>query len=171
MKFQAQLPRPSRDNATLLPALLAGALVLMAALQFALPAEAELPAQTGGSVQRALADRQVTRAIPDPVILRNALFAPGRANGGANVAAAGPLDGAVAVGMVRGRGFARAVLQQSDGSAVSVAVGGRYRGWRLIGLTKVNAIFTRDGVRVAMAFSNGTIQPNTAFQTQRADEQ
>ena len=170
MKFQVRFPRPSRDNGTLLPALLAGVLVLMVALQFALPAEVELPLQIGQAAPARLAVREVSRVVPDPIIARSALFAPGRGGGG-NVASAGPLDGAVAVGMVRGRGFARALLQQSDGSAVSVPVGGGYRGWRLAGLNKDYAIFTRDGERIAMPFTNGNVEPGRAFPNQQANEQ
>lgn len=141
----------------------------MVALQFALPAEVELPPQIGKAAPARFATREIARVVPDPIIVRSALFTPGRGGSG-SVAAAGPLDGAVAVGMVRGRGFARALLQQSDGSAVSVPVGGGYRGWRLAGLNKDYAIFTRDGERVAMPFTNGNAQSNRAFPNQQANE-
>jgi hypothetical protein len=169
LKFQARFPRPSRDNGTLLPALLAGVLVLMVALQFALPAEVELPPQIGQAAPARIAAREISRVVSDPAIARRALFTPGRGGTG-SVASAGPLDGAVAVGMVRGRGFARALLQQSDGRAVSVPIGGGYRGWRLAGLNKDYAIFTRDGERVAMPFTKGNAQPSRAFPNQQANE-
>jgi hypothetical protein len=155
-----------------MPALLCGVLVLMLALQFALPVDEELPAEVRRVVPARLAQSEVSRVVPDPIILRSALFSPGRGGGGANVAAAGPLDGAVVVGMVRGRGFARAVLQQSDGSPVSVPVGGSYRGWRLVALTPGNAVFSKEGERVAMAFTSGQILPNdNGFQPRRTNEE
>ncbi len=157
-----------------MPALLCGVLVLMIALQFALPVGDELPAEVRRVVPSRAAQVQTSLVVPDPIILRNALFSPGRAGGagGANVAAIGPLDGAAPVGMVRGRGFARAVLQQSDGSAVSIPVGGRYRGWTLVRLTASDATFTREGERVVLSFTDRPNLPNSnGFQPRRADEE
>ncbi|MEK6638398.1 MAG: hypothetical protein AABY88_09980 [Pseudomonadota bacterium] len=156
-----------------MPALLCGVLVLMLALQFALPTGDELPIEVRRVAPARLAQREVDRVAADPVILRNALFSPGRGGGGGgNVAATGPLDGAAVVGMVRGRGFARAILQQSDGSAVSISVGGNYHGWRLIGLSQGNAIFNKEGERIAMAFTGGRILPNeNGFQPRRTNEE
>lgn len=156
-----------------MPALLCGALVLMLALQFALPVDEELPAEVRRVVPARLTQSAVNRVVPDPIILRSALFSPGRGGGGGtNVAAVGPLDGARVVGMVRGRGFARAVLQQSDGSPVSVPVGGSYRGWRLVALTPGNAVFSREGERIALAFTSGQILPNdNGFQPRRTNEE
>jgi hypothetical protein len=155
-----------------MPALLCGVLVLMLALQFALPVDEELPAEVRRVVPARMAQSEVNRVVPDPIILRSALFSPGRGGSGANVAAAGPLDGAVVVGMVRGRGFARAVLQQSDGSPVSVPVGGSYRGWRLVALKPGNAVFSKEGERLAMAFTSGQILPNSSrFQPRRTNEE
>ncbi len=172
MKFQARFPRPSRDSGTLLPALLSGVLALMVALQFALPAEVELPLQIGQAVPARIATSEVARVVSNPVIMRNALFTPSRGgSGGGNVATAGPLDGAVVVGTVRGRGFARALLQQSDGSSIAVPLGGGYRGWRLAGLNRDAAIFTRDGERIAMPFTTGIVEANRSFPNQRANEE
>jgi hypothetical protein len=155
-----------------MPALLCSVLVLMLALQFALPTGDELPIEVRRVVPAKLAQSGVNRVVPDPIILRSALFSPGRGGSGANVAAAGPLDGATVVGMVRGRGFARAVLQQGDGSAVSVPVGGSYRGWRLVSLALGSAVFSKEGERVAMAFTSGRILPNeSGFQPRRTNEE
>lgn len=155
-----------------MPALLCGVLVLMLALQFALPVDDELPTEVRRVVPARLAQNGISRVVPDPAILENALFSPGRGGGGANVAASGPLDGAVVVGMVRGRDFARAVLQESGGGSVSVPVGGNYRGWRLVTLSSGKAIFSRDGERVALAFTSGQILPNEGgFQPVRTNEE
>jgi hypothetical protein len=147
-------------------------LVLMFALQFALPVGDELPAEVRRVVPARLAQSEVGRVVPDPIILRSALFSPARGGGGGNVAAVGPLDGAVVVGMVRGRGFARAVLQETNGTAVSVPLGGNYRGWRLAALSGGNAVFTKEGERVALAFTSGQILPNdNGFQPRRTNEE
>lgn len=157
-----------------MPALLCGVLVLMLALQFALPADDELPAEVRRVVPARASQNGISRVVPDPVIVSNPLFSPGRGGGGgANVAAAtGPLDGATFAGIIRGRGFARAVLQQNDGSPVSVAVGGSYRGWRLVSLTAASAIFSRDGERVVLGFTTGRTLPNEGgFQPRRTNEE
>jgi hypothetical protein len=156
-----------------MPALLCGVLVLMLALQFALPGDSELPPEVRRVVPARLAQTQVGLVVPDPVILSSALFSPSRGGGSGSVAAAvGPLDGAVVVGMVRGRGFARAVLQESDGGAVSVPVGGRYRGWRLMALSQGNAVFSKEGERIALAFTSGANVPNQGgFQPRRTNEE
>ena len=173
MKLLALPPLPSRDNRTLLPALLAAVLVLMIALQFALPVDDELASDARRVVPSDGVDAAIGRVVPDPVILRSALFSPSRssaANGAATVGK-GPLGGAAVVGAVRVAGRARAVIQQSDGTAISVAVGGRYQGWTLISLSSTAALFLRDGERLMMAFTNGAILPNTnGFQPRPAEE-
>lgn len=174
LKLPALPPRPSRDNGTILPALLAGALVLMIALQFALPAELDLPAEGSRIVPVRMVQGNVARVVPDPVILRDALFSPARSAvaGGTATGGTGPLDGAIVVGMVRARGVARAVIQQSDGTALSVPVGGRYRSWRLVSITSGNAVFSRDGERLALAFTTGQLLPSdNGFQPVRTNEE
>jgi hypothetical protein len=59
-----------------MPALLCGVLVLMLALQFALPVGDELPAEVRRVVPARLAQSEVNRVVPDPIILRSALFSP-----------------------------------------------------------------------------------------------
>ena len=172
MKYQVRLPRPSRAEATLLPAVLGGSLALMAALQFALPVEDELPVSTAATVRRLVAPLETSRAVADPVILANALFSPARIGKQSDAKSdTGPMDGARVVGSVQTRGFARALLQTSDGSAVTVAVGGRYRGWRLIGLNPTNAIFRRGGVTLPMPFGAGAVVQNNNYENGRVEEQ
>lgn len=174
LKLPALPPRPSRDNGTILPALLAGALVLMIALQFALPAELELPLEDAPMVPVRLANASVARVQADPAILREALFTPARSAvvGGGASTGTGPLDGAFVVGMVRARGVARAIIQQSDGRALSVPVGGRYREWRLVSVTPGNAVFSRDGERLSLAFTTGQLLPSdNGFQPARTNEE
>ena len=170
MKFLATLPFPSRAEATLLPALLSVLLVLLAGLQFALPSEVELPQTATRAVAPRLPDHFVTRHVPDSVIISQALFTPTR-GGGAKQAGAGPLDGATPVGAVRGRGFARAIIQQASGETVTLNIGQSYHGWRLAGLTQGNATFLRDGKRLAIPFARGgAMQPNNYYQSRQVEE-
>ncbi len=169
LRFPAPLPRPNRADRTLLPALLAVLLLFMIALQFVFPAQTEsviAPARLVLPKQDAIGP---SLALADPVILRNALFAPGR--GGGKSTGTGPLDGAAFVGVVRGSGFARAVLQPGEGQAVSVPVGGVYRGWKLVSLNGSNALFSRDGIRHTATIARGVIENSLNLQPQLASEQ
>ena len=170
MKLPALPPLPSRDDRTLLPALLAGVLVLMIALQFALPAADKLPGDARRVVPLRGVDAVISRVIPDPVIMRNALFSPSR-GGAASGGGTGPLGGATLVGMVRVGNRARAIVQRGDGTAVSVAVGGRYQDWTLVALSTKTARFVRDGERLTLDFTNGAILLNSNSRRPRPEEE
>ncbi len=169
LKFQAPLPRPSRADGTALPALLAAVLLGMAPLQFALPDEEVRSEGAGRAVVPRATATSVGLALADPVIFRDALFAPARGRG--KSAGSGPLDGAAFVGVVRGRGFARAVIQGAGGDASSVPLGGSYRGWRLVSLTDSSAVFIRDGIRHSAAITRGVIATAPSFQPRLPYEQ
>jgi len=173
LKLPALPPLPSRDDRTLLPALLAALLVLMMAIQFALPVAEELPSDARRVVPSGSVEAVVGRVVADPVIVRNALFSPSRGSAASAAAGVGngPLGGATVVGMVRVGKVARAIIQQADGMAVSVAVGGVYRGWTLVALSTTRARFLRDGERLAMDFTNGAILPNTNTPRSRPEEE
>lgn len=172
MKLPALPPLPNRDDRTLLPALLAGMLVLMLALQFALPAVDELPADAGRVVPVRGVDAAIARVIPDPAITRNALFSPtrGGAANGAGDDGPGPMGGATLAGIVKVGNRARAVVQQSDGTVVSVAVGGRYQAWTLVALSPTTAKFARDGEQWTLAVGGGAVLPNSNDRRPRPEE-
>ena len=83
----------------------------------------------------------------------------------------GSMVGAVFAGVVKGRGFARAVLQEASGEAVSVPVNGSFHGWRLIALNNENATFVRDGIRYVAPIGRGVIAADTDFQSLRDIEE
>jgi hypothetical protein len=172
LKLLAPIPRPSRDSRTLLPAALVGALALMAMLQFALPTDTDLPLATGRAIPAKLQDRDAVRVIPDPAILTSALFTPTRAGRRASASdvAAGPLDGAAPVGIARGRGFARVVLQQADGTAVSLSPGQAYHGWRLVSIGRDQVKFSQNGQPLLLSLSNGTALRNVTASPRQAEE-
>lgn len=155
LKFPAPLPLPSRADRSIFPALLAALLVLMIVIQFALRDEPEQLLVPGRVVVPRANAVAASAFVADPVITGNPLFAPGRGRG--EQAGTGPLDGAVFVGIVRGRGFANAVLQQPDGQAVTVPVGRTYRGWRLVSLVNANATFVRDNAKYRATIARGAI--------------
>jgi hypothetical protein len=169
LKFPAPLPLPNRADGSVLPAILAVVLAVLILAQFMIVDVAEQPAVAGRNIVAKTAEQRVSISVADPVILRNALFAPARGAGGS--VGAGPLDGAVFAGVVRGRGFARAVLQQASGDAVSVPVNGSYHGWKLVALNNENATFVRDGIRYVAQIGRGVISANTDFQSERDIEE
>ena len=170
MKPRVTLSLPNRDNATLFPALLALLLVLMAALQWALPAEVVLPDAAGRAVAPQMAERSIMRTFPDDVILRRALFAPGRGVTGKSAEDSGPLDGATPVGIVRGKGFARVILQQADGSAVTLSLGSAYHGWALTRISQDSAIYKRNGKTLMLPLGSRASLPKQFRSIEKIDE-
>jgi hypothetical protein len=173
LKYQAPLPRPSRAEGTALPALLTVVLVAMLVLQFILPDEDALVDPPRRTIMPRPSSDGVSIAIADPVLFSASLFAPSRGRGkmADKVAGKGPLDGATFVGVVRGQGFARAVLQEPGGGSASVALGSRYRGWRLVSLTNATAIFSRNGIRHIASINGRTIAEDPRFAQRPSNEQ
>jgi hypothetical protein len=153
----------------LLPALLCAVLVAMAALQFALPKDSELTSSPGRVIARTLPEREISRAVADPIILRDALFSPMRA-GKSNDNVSAPLGGAKAVGIVRGRGFARVVLQDSIGNPISLNLGNRYQGWTLTRINRDSVAFSRGRERLELPIGSAAITAQSYQPNQQVDE-
>lgn len=166
LKPLAHIKFPTRDNGALLPALLCAVLVAMAALQFGLPQDDDLTSAPGRVIARQLPERESYRAVADPQILRDALFSPARA-GKAGDDKSDPLGGAKAVGIVRGKGFARVVMQDGDGNPISLTIGRRYLGWTLTRINRESVTFSRGQERVEMRIGNR----NASFQAYSPSEQ
>lgn len=146
---------PSRADGTLLPALLALVLAVLAVVQLATGPEA-LPAERFGRiVVPAVHHRAEPPVEIDPVILRAAIFTPAHGTGtdGTPPASLGPLGDAAPVGITRTRGGTRVILQRGDGAIIRLAIGGRYRDWRLIGVARDAVRFAGPGgdVRIPLA--------------------
>lgn len=166
MKPLPVIVRPNRADRTLLPATLALVLALLLAFQLSLPLEVTLPDSIGRTVAPPVAEHVARRAVPDPVLAASPLFTPARAGTAQDVAANGPLAGAILVGIARGRGFARAVLQPPEGRAISLAIGQSFNGWRLIGLSSDAAQLARAGKSIAVTIGSADARgaPNTRSQ-------
>lgn len=144
LKFRAPLPLPNRADRSVLPAFLTLILLALMAFQFFIPPADEAQIIPGRAVIPVAKDLPVKLVRADPVIVDKPIFTPVRADAAAEDA--GPFDGAKFAGVVRGRGFARAVMQLADGEAKSVNVGGAFLGWRLVRLTDEEATFSREGI-------------------------
>ena len=166
LKPLAHISFPTRDNGALLPALLCAVLVGMAALQFALSNDVELTSAPGRVVARQLPEREPYRAVADSIIARDPLFSPTRA-GKSSDDKSDPLGGAKAVGIVRGRGFVRLVMQDSDGNPRSLNLGNRYLGWALTRISGESVTFSRGQERLELRVGNQT----ASFQSYNPREQ
>ena len=165
LKFQAPLPLPNRADRSILPAILVVVLGALVAAQFMFVEPVDQPITPGRFVVPAVGQQDVSQSSADPIILGRAIFAPGR---GAGVSASTePLYGARFAGITKVRGFARAVLQAADGGAVSIPLGGRYRGWKLTRLNENYATFVKDGTRFDAPMSRGLANTDTDFQSVR----
>lgn len=126
----------------------AGTLAVLAALQFGLTANPELPEPgwSGGGTRVAM-PLVAGRALPE-ALLRSTIFAPTRtlqlkgAEG-----APSPLQGASVAGSITVRGRSYAVIQRSDGQIVRLPIGGRIAGQRLVSLSPEGALFQSGGQR------------------------
>jgi len=150
---------PSRADGTLLPALLALLLAVLAAVQLAIGPEAPPAERYGRIVVPAVQHRAEPPVVIDPVILRAAIFTPGRGSGGdgAPPAPLGPLGDAAPVGITRTRGGTRVILQRGDGAIIRLAIGARYREWRLIGVTSDAVRFAGPGGSVQVPLADRPI--------------
>ncbi len=175
MKFPAPLPLPNRADRSILPALLALILAALIVAQIMMPPLTELDIVAGRTKVPAINQQSVAITGADPVILNRPIFTPSRgasANGSGNSDASNaPMAGAIFAGIVRVRGYSRAVMQRADGDAVSVSVGASFFGWRLISMNDDAATFMREGVKYRAPLSVGGISNNNNFQPSRDFEQ
>lgn len=169
---------PNRADETLLPAMLAVALAFGLLFQFSdgdgdavpVPRDGAGRAVALAGVQVRATDAAIGPAVVDPVLLTDPVFSEARAGKQADAAQAGPLGGAVIVGTTRGRGFARAIVQPPGGAAVSVAVGGRYLGWRLAALSADAVLFRRGAETLRMPLGGAYGQPGFGARPNLANE-
>lgn len=160
---------PSRNNGALLPALLSAALALMAGLQFAVPNDVDLTSKPGRVIARQLPERQPYRVVADPIILTDTLFSPKRVGKTSDVVSA-PLGGAKAVGIVRGRGFRRVVMQDANGKPISISLGNLYQGWKLTHIGDEGVTFSRNQKRLQMRLGDGPVGTQAFQPSQQTDE-
>jgi len=166
---------PSRAEQTLLPASLCTALVALLIFQlFTPPGEALSAALLTGTVVQPVAPplnpQPIDYRVADPLILTDALFDPARAGGLGDNAVAGPIGGALPVGIIRNQGIARVVMQQADGKPLSLRIGQAYRGWRLAGIGEDQIAFYRDGRTLRLPISGSPQDAAGSERNQLADE-
>lgn len=149
------MPKARRDRPELAPIAAVLALLLLLALQLAMPSRAT-PVDDGGLAMRR--PRLVaTPEVPEyPAILRAPVFAPDRrpgesgprpAGSAAATADEGGLSAYAALGAASGRGAATAIVAGPNGVAKTVKLGEILQGWRLVGVSPTAVVFARNGAR------------------------
>lgn len=160
LRFRPALPaRPSRADGTLLPAMLAGVLLLVLLTQFVLTDTVPLPEGGpvgAGALMPRLSD-PAARGVPAAVLSRP-IFAPSDtvADGSEGEASGDPLGGAAVVGSI-GIGRARVAMVTEAGRIRRVGIGGSIAGWRLAAITPDGVVLTRGGERLERPFAAGTL--------------
>ncbi|MBX9858184.1 MAG: hypothetical protein K2Y20_01155 [Sphingomonas sp.] len=152
---------PSRADGTLLPALLALVLALLALFQLLTGTE-PLPGESYGRViVPVVRPRADTAVAPDPVVARASIFTPvhGTSGDDQRPASLGPLGDAAPVGITRARGVTRVILQRSDGQVVRLPIGGRYGGLRLTAVTSDAVRFNGPDGSVRIPLADRPISP------------
>jgi hypothetical protein len=154
-KYRFRSLAPQRSDRSVLPAALAGVLALMVVVQLVFAGPVPLP--SGVAVPARSSDYAappVRQSIADAAILAHPLFAPRQApSAGGDAAAPRLIEGAQVAGTVAIRGSRRIVVRRADGKIVNLAQGQEIGSWRLVDIGDSSATFTRNGQRVAMAYS------------------
>jgi hypothetical protein len=130
----------------LAPLLAIGALVLLIAVQLAIPSRTPLPADPGLAPRRARppAAAQLP-AYPD--IVKSGLFSPDRSGGNSSAASAPGSDGWSAVGVVSVGRASAGLVKPGPGPVVMVRVGETLEGWRLVAAKGDALVFERQDER------------------------
>lgn len=151
MKFPARFPPPRRAERTLLPAALTALLALLLVLQFTVPSTISLPE---AEVARPLRLPPLFAApiVIDPEITERPLFNPRRRETAepGRIDKTAPVEGARFVGTLKLRGTTRVFLQAPDGRVTPVALGGSYKGWRLVALEGGQLVLVRGATRAVL---------------------
>ncbi len=142
---------PTRADGTLLPAILALLLALLAAFQLVAGDDDPLPESYGRVVMPVVQARPMTMVAVDPAIARASIFTPVRneAHAGGQ-ASLGPLGDATPVGVVRDRRVTRVILQCADGRVLTLPLGGAYHGWRVAAVASDGVRFVGEGGSVVI---------------------
>lgn len=146
---------PRRRRGTVLPAVLATALVIGAAIQLASPLGLEPSSSVPAPRPRIAAiDPATVRLIEIPAeIAARPLFAPRIAPGDASADnQASALGGVTVAGSVSLRGRRYAVIRKTDGTFANLAVGAFVSGWRLVGLGAESARFSNGAERIEVPY-------------------
>ena len=155
----------------MLPAVLVGLLLLLAMLQFSLAGSVSLPPQGEaiGRIAARYAAPHVAIVVVPQVIMDQPIFSPSRTMGGGAAQEADPLQGAVVAGAISVHGRSRVLLRRPDGLPISIAPGGKYGGWQLVGETHEGARFRRDRETIVIPY--GASAPPAAVQTSEDQEE
>lgn len=155
MKFRFLLSLPSRNDGTVLPALLGTILAATLVMQLTWAArEPDLPLPLPATAP-VTSNRVpiVSPVVASGEIFRRPLFAPRQSSSiASDIAPAPTLGGAVVAGTVSLRGRTYAVVRRSNGKSFNLPVGGQLNGWSLAALRDEGAVFVKGRARQTIAY-------------------
>lgn len=159
---------PRRDSDTLLPAVLAAALLSALFLQLLLRDDVDLPdgQPVGAGLWRRGHDVVLTPVAVPAGVAQRSIFAPNGA--GTSAAPADPLGGTIFAGAVRIGRVTYAVVQPPGQAVRNVPPGGVVAGWRLDAIAADGVRLSRGAEHVQTPF--GAARPATA-ETPPSDEE
>lgn len=155
MRFRFPLSWPSRADGTLLPAVLAGLLVVGLVGQcVATGGTPDLPpVMAVGAARTRLRVPTVVPVSVARVIVDRPLFAPRQSvTSAADGNPPSILGGASVAGTMAIRGRTYAVVRRPDGTSANLSVGATLGGWRLVALGQQGATFVKGGDRRVVAY-------------------
>jgi hypothetical protein len=152
LKFLSPIPIPKRGDASLLPALLSGSLLLMIGAQMTLP-----PPPAPDDVTSPAPRNLRLPLIPAPArlasILEAPLFTPSRTYDVDAMAGANAESNAATfalIGITRVRGNSRAFLKLANGDVKALKMGDSVKGWQLTWLGTDSARLSNAGQTMSL---------------------
>ena len=156
------LTLPRRAEPAFRPFVLALLLLALLLLQLLLPQAADMP-EVGNRVPRQLPPVQAGPLPAYAAIVQRPLFVPGRrmeadeAQTLADITVAASVARYAIVGVLRGKGGARAFVKMPDGKIRTIRPGDQLDGWRLAAITAEGALFRKEGESITLP-----VQPSNA---------
>jgi hypothetical protein len=141
-KSRPRFTLPGPGSSEFVPALATGALILLIALQIALPYATELPADTGLAPRRARA-LKVPAIPPYPALAQDDIFDPSRQRGD-HGSPEGAADALQVVGVVSSSRGGAALIGMTGATARFVRAGESVGGWKLVSVAK-DAVWVQKG--------------------------
>ncbi len=153
---------PNRADDTILPAVLAGLLAVLLAVQLLLSgADPDLPPALAVSASRTKTTiPEMAPVVAARVIFDRPLFAPRQSLTAAlRTGAASMIGGALVAGTVSIRGRSFAVVRRANGDVMNLGIGGVIDGWRLVALQAGGAVFVKGKESRVLAYGAAAFAP------------
>jgi len=150
LKFQLPSGLASRHSPELMPAGAATVLLLLAAVQIAIPSSVKLPDDMAVVPKRSLETRAPI-STSYAAVLAHPLFAPDRAPVTAEAQPFGNLNGFEVLGTAIAGNMSAALVRDATGRILRLKPDEVLQGWRVVSIDRTQITFDRDGERRSLA--------------------